>query len=262
MNEIVGIKFSKLDKIEYYYTNNLELKNNLNVIVETENGLRYGRVVTETHPIDKKKLKRKLNKVIRIASKQDYYNNQKNKKDEKEALKKCKSLVKEQELDMNIIDALYTHDREQLIFRFSSESRVDFRNLAKALASIYHTRIELRQLGVRDKAKEIGGIGPCGQKLCCARYLNDFESVSIGMAKNQDLALNPTKINGLCGRLLCCLKYEDETYKECRKNCPKVGQTIKTGKTEGKVVSVDVLKQKYKVETKNGIEEVEVGSTK
>lgn len=261
MNNIVGVLFDNNDRMEYYYTNDLNLKKNLTVIVETENGLKFGKVVTDVHPIEKKKLNKKLNSIVRIASKQDYHTYQKNKKDAFNALKKCRLLIKEYNLDMNVIEAYYTHDREQLIFKFTSDSRVDFRNLARDLAAIYHTRIELRQIGVRDKAKEIGGIGPCGQKLCCARYLNNFESVSIGMAKNQDLALNPTKINGLCGRLLCCLKYEDKTYTECRKKCPKLGQIVKTENGEGQVVSLDVLNGKYKVETKTGIEEVQVGST-
>ena len=262
MNNIVGISFDDNNRIEYFYTNDLKLKKNLTVIVETENGLKFGKVETDVHPIDNTKLKKKIYKIIRIASKQDYHNHQKNKKDALIALKKCKSLAKEYNLNMNILEAEYTFDREQLLFKFISEERIDFRNLARDLAAIYHTRIELRQIGVRDKAKEIGGIGPCGQQLCCARYLNEFASVSINMAKNQDLALNPTKINGLCGRLLCCLKYEDETYKECKKNCPKIGQTVKTEHGEGKVVSVETLKQKYKVETSRGIEEVQIGSTK
>lgn len=262
MNNIVGISFDNNDRIEYYYVNDLNIKKNLTVIVQTDNGLRFGKIVTDIHPIDNKKLKTKLNKIIRIASKQDYQNYQKNKKDAHQALKKCKNLAKEYGLQMNILEATYTFDREQLLFKFTSEERIDFRDLARDLAAIYHTRIELRQIGVRDKAKEIGGIGPCGQKLCCARYLNDFASVSINMAKNQDLALNPTKINGLCGRLLCCLKYEDDTYKECKKNCPKIGQIVKTEHGEGKVISVETLKQKYKVETNRGIEEVEVGSNK
>ena len=261
MNNIVGISFDNSNRIEYFYTNDLNLKKNLTVIVETDNGLKFGKIVTEIHPIEKKNLKKKLNKVIRIASKQDYQTYQKNKKDAKEALKKCKSLVKEYGLDMNVLEASYTHDREQLLFKFTSDTRVDFRDLARELAAIYHTRIELRQIGVRDKAKEIGGIGPCGQPLCCARYLNEFDSVSIGMAKNQNLALNPTKINGLCGRLLCCLKYEDKTYTDCRKNCPKLGETVKTSSgKEGQVVELDVLNGKYKVETKLGIEEEQVGS--
>lgn len=263
MNNIVGVSFDNSDRIEYFYTNSLNVKKNLTVIVETENGLKFGKIMTDIHPIDKQKLNKSLNKIIRIASKQDYQTYQKNKKDAYQALKKCKSLAKEYDLDMNILEAFYTHDREQLIFKFTSDTRVDFRDLARDLASIYHTRIELRQIGVRDKAKQIGGIGPCGQKLCCARYLDEFDSVSIGMAKNQNLALNPTKINGLCGRLLCCLKYEDDTYKECRKNCPKLGDTVKTASgKEGQVVELDVLNGKYKVETKLGIEVEQVGSTK
>ena len=238
MNNIVGISFDNSNRIEYFYTNDLNLKKNLTVIVETDNGLKFGKIVTEIHPIEKKNLKKKLNKVIRIASKQDYQTYQKNKKDAKEALKKCKSLIKEYGLDMNVLEASYTHDREQLLFKFTSDTRVDFRDLARELAAIYHTRIELRQIGVRDKAKEIGGIGPCGQPLCCARY-----------------------INGLCGRLLCCLKYEDKAYTDCRKNCPKLGETVKTSSgKEGQVVELDVLNGKYKVETKLGIEEEQVGS--
>ena len=158
---------------------------------------------------------------------------------------------------MNIIDASYTHDRTQLLFRFLSDTRVDFRDLARDLASIYHTRIELRQIGVRDKSKLVGGIGCCGQELCCSRFLKNFNSVSIQNAKNQNLALNPSKINGLCGRLLCCLKYEDECYKECRKNLPNIGQIVKTENGEGKVISLDILKKKYKVETENGVVEIE-----
>ena len=170
---------------------------------------------------------------------------------------KCKELVKEYKLDINILDSYYTHDREQLIFRFVSDTRVDFRNLARDLANIYHTRIELRQIGVRDKAKEVGGIGSCGQPLCCARFLNNFDSVSISMAKNQNLALNPNKINGLCGRLLCCLKYENECYKECRKKLPKIGQTVDIEGEEGKVVSLDILNEKYEVETTKGKIEID-----
>lgn len=261
MKTIVGLSFNNSDRLQYFYTNNLNLKKGLTVIADTDEGLKFGKVMTDMHPIDSKNLKVKLHKINRIATTQDYQNDKKNKKDAAGALKHCKRLIKEYDLDMNIIECYYTHDRQQLIFKFLSNSRVDFRDLARDLAAVYHTRIELRQIGVRDKSKMVGGIGLCGQKLCCARYLNDFDSVSINMAKNQDLALNPSKINGLCGRLLCCLKYEDETYTECRKKCPKVGQNIKTKEIEGQVISVDVLKGKYKVETSRGIEEVQVGST-
>ena len=262
MSEIVGIEIPN-EQMKYFYTNKLNLKKNLTVIVETEDGLRFGKVVTDIHPIDNKKLKEELYKVIRIASKQDYEDNKKNEKDIKESIKKFNSLTKKYNLEMKLQDAYYTHDRQQLIFKFTSENRVDFRDLAKDLASIYHTRIELRQIGVRDKAKKISGLGLCGQILCCSRFLDDFSSVSIQMAKDQNIALNPTKINGLCGRLLCCLKYEEECYKECRKGLPNVGKTVTTSSgREGKVVSVDVLKRKFRVETPFGIEEEELGSIK
>ena len=157
------------------------------------------------------------------------------------------NLIEQYGLEMKIIDASYTFDREQLIFRFVSDSRVDFRQLAKDLGAIFKTRIELRQVGIRDKSKEIGGFGPCGRKLCCNNFLTEFDSVSINMAKNQNLSLNPTKINGVCGRLLCCLKYENDNYTEYKKGLPDVGHKVKTEKGEGKVISVDVFKKTYKV---------------
>ena len=167
--------------------------------------------------------------------------------EENEVIIKCSELIDKYELDMRIIDASYTFDREQLIFRFVSENRVDFRQLAKDLGSIFKTRIELREFRIRDKAKEIGGFGPCGRKLCCNNFLTEFDSVSINMAKNQNLSLNPTKINGVCGRLLCCLKYENDNYTEYKKGMPDVGQRVKTDKGDGKVISVDVFKRSYKV---------------
>ena len=262
MDDIVGIKIGKNNKIIYFYTNKLKIKKNMNVIVDIDNTLRFGTIETEIHHIYSSKLKTKLGKIVRIASKQDYHTAEKNERDSEKALKKCIELAKEYKLDIKILDAYYTHDREQLIFRFVSDTRVDFRNLARDLANIYHTRIELRQIGVRDKAKEVGGIGSCGQKLCCARFLNDFDSVSISMAKNQNLALNPTKINGLCGRLLCCLKYENDCYKECRKKLPKIGETIKMDNNEeGKVVSVDILNEKYEVETQKGKIEINLNGS-
>ena len=168
-------------------------------------------------------------------------------KDADKAIIKCNELIEKYEVDMRIIDACYTFDREQLIFRFLADDRVDFRQLAKDLGSIFRTRIELRQVGIRDKAKDIGGFGPCGRKLCCSNFLSEFDSVSINMAKNQNLSLNPSKINGVCGRLLCCLKYENENYNEYKKGLPDVGNKIKTSSGEGKVISVDVFKRKYKV---------------
>ncbi len=254
--KIVGIKFDDSDHIFYYYVNDLELKKNVTVIVEDNDVLQFGKVVTDIHPIEDKKLNKELGTVVRIASKKDFTKHLNNLKEAKQALKKCRELVNKYKLDMNIIDAIYTFNQDQLLFHFYADNRVDFRDLARDLASIYKTRIELRQIGVRDKAKMVSGVGLCGQKLCCARFLNEFDSVSISMAKNQNLSLNPTKINGVCGRLLCCLKYEDGCYKECRKGLPNVGQTVKTDNGEGKVISVDILKKTYRVETEKGIIEV------
>ena len=251
MDKIVGVVFNNDSQIKYYFTTLDNLKLNTTVIVD-DNGVKsFGTVSTPIHPIDTENLKKDLGKVVRIASKKDYYQNKDNIKLAKEALSKCRELAKKHELDMNVIDATFTFNQEQLIFTFFSEQRIDFRDLAKDLASIYKTRIELHQIGVRDKAKKISGIGLCGQKLCCSRFMNDFDSVSISMAKNQNLSLNPTKINGLCGRLLCCLKYENECYKECRKDLPQVGKMVEVGDIKGKVVSVDILRRKYKVETQD-----------
>jgi len=178
-------------------------------------------------------------------------------KENKKALQKARELVTKFDLNMNIISAEFTFEKEQLIFNFVSDERVDFRELAKKLASLYHTRIELRQIGARDKAKEIGGCGICGQKLCCTRFLDHIDAISMNMAKNQNLALNPSKINGVCGRLLCCLQYEDEVYTEYAKDLPNVGDIVTTSSGEGKVVSVDILNKKCKVLVNGNKEEVE-----
>ena len=255
--KIVGIKFDDSERIFYYYVNDLELKKNITVIVEDNDVVQFGKVVTDIHPIEDKKLTKELGSVVRIATKKDFTKHLNNLKEAKQALKKARDLVSKYNLEMNIIDAIYTFNQDQLLFHFYADNRVDFRDLARDLAAIYKTRIELRQIGVRDKAKKVCGLGLCGQKLCCSRFLNEFDSVSISMAKNQNLSLNPTKINGVCGRLLCCLKYEDECYKECRKGLPNVGQTVKTDNGEGKVISVDILKKTYRVETEKGIIEID-----
>ena len=230
-----------------------------NVIVETEKGLQYGKInaiISEENNEDNYK------NIIRLASKDDQKNYSKILKENCEALSKCRELVKKMNLNMSIISAEFTFEKEQLIFNFVSDERVDFRELAKKLASIYHTRIELRQIGARDKAKEIGGCGICGQKLCCARFLDHIDSISMNMAKNQNLALNPSKINGVCGRLLCCLQYEDENYIESSKDLPNVGAVIETASGEGKVVSVDVLNRKCKVLINGNKEEVDFNEGK
>ncbi len=247
MIEVVGVAFKEQGHIYYFDPNGYKLKKNVTVIVETDQGLQFGKVINEAISIDLSTLKSKLKQIIRISSKDDYKRHVKNQRDSKDALTKARELVAKKKINMQIIDASFTFDRDKLIFRFLADKRVDFRELAKELASIYKVRIELRQIGVRDKAKEVGGCGPCGQKLCCSRFLKDLDAVSINMAKNQNISLNPSKINGVCGRLLCCLKYEDETYKECRKCLPKIGDKIKTEHGEGNVVGLDILNQKYKV---------------
>jgi cell fate regulator YaaT (PSP1 superfamily) len=202
---VVGIKLNKNGKTYFFESNGLSLKDGDSVIVETEKGLQYGDVVnTSVNEFNKNNLEFK--NVIRLANKNDYKKHINNQKDADIALVKCNDLINQYGLDMKIIDASYTFDREQLIFRFVSDNRVDFRQLAKEMGTMFKTRIELRQVGIRDKSKEIGGFGPCGRKLCCNTFLTEFDSVSINMAKNQNLSLNPTKINGVCGRLLCCLK--------------------------------------------------------
>ena len=257
--QVIKVTLKKNGMPYYFSVNHLSLKKDQFVIVETEKGVQFGTTISEIFEIDDSKIQGKMKNVLRIASKKDEKRHLKNVQESQIALKKCRELVVKHQLNMKILDASYTFDRDQLFFYFLADNRVDFRNLAKDLAAIYHTRIELRQVGVRDKAKEIGGIGMCGRMLCCSTFLNEFDSVSINMAKNQNISLNPSKINGLCGRLLCCLNYENECYKNCRKNMPKVGQTVSTKYGNGVVKEIDILGQKYKVEISGkGIIEVMV----
>ncbi len=259
MPKIVGVVLNGKGKTYFFSSNNLELKKDDTVIVETEKGLQYGQVVVNPYEVAEEDLGSPLKNIIRLTTKDDDKQYLKNQKDSSEALLKAREISHQLSLNMRIIDATYTFDRNQLLFNFLADSRVDFREFAKKLAQIYHTRIELRQIGVRDKAKEIGGIGPCGRFLCCSTFLTDFNSVSINMAKNQMLALNPTKINGVCGRLLCCLNYEDEVYTEMKKGMPSIGQLYKNGEIEGKVTSLNLLKRTATIETKNKtLVEVEV----
>ena len=237
----VGIEFKKGGKIYIFNSNGIKLNVSDYVIVETERGQQFGTVAS----IITKDDNLEHSKVIRVASDKDERQNQQNIKDAQKALVKAEELVSKLELDMKLIDAYYTFDRKQLVFQFLSDNRVDFRELAKQLAAIYKTRIELRQVGVRDKAKEISGIGQCGRKICCSSFLNDLDSVGIAQVKNQNLSLNPTKINGLCGRLLCCLKYEDNLYSELREGLPEVGDKVKYNGEEGTVISLDIPRRKY-----------------
>ena len=248
MVKVVGVSFRENGKIYHFSPDNQSFEIGTKVIVETERGIQIGIVQTEEYEIKEESLKEPLSKIKKKANKRDIEKYEQNLIKAKDALEKCRELIEKNKLNMYVIDANFSLDCKQLFIRFMADERVDFRTLAKELANIYKTRIELRQIGVRDKAKEIGGYGQCGRNLCCAKFMSDFDSVSINMAKNQNIALNPTKINGVCGRLLCCLKYEDEYYKECRQGMPKVGKKIKTLKGEGKVLSIDILKGTYRVD--------------
>ena len=247
---IVEVEINYNHVNSFFRNDKFNLKKNLTVIVSTEKGLQFGKVVHVIEDISSFD-KVDLGEVVRIASKRDYLHHLENLKMSDQALLKCKEIVNKFKLNMNILDACYTFDRSQLLFRFVADERIDFRDLAKELGAIFKTRIELRQVGIRDKAKEIGGIGPCGRLLCCSSFLKSFDSVTINMAKNQNVSLNPTKINGVCGRLLCCLKYENDVYSDIKKDIPKIGSLVNYSSNKGKVVSVDILKRKYTIELEN-----------
>lgn len=254
---IVGVKINQKGKVYYFDDNSIKLDIGSNVIVETDKSTEYGTVVSF---LEEKFINKNCNynKVIRVSSKEDYKKYQKNIADANDAINQCKELINKYGLRMNLLDASYSFDRSQLLFRFLSEGRVDFRQLARELGSFYKTRIELRQVGIRDKAKEIGGMGPCGRMQCCSRFLKSFETITINMAKNQMLALNPSKINGVCGRLLCCLNYENEMYNFYRTLMPNVGEIVQVNQVQGKVVSINILGRKYTILTDNGLMEVNV----
>ena len=243
----VAIEFKENGKNYIFFDNNYKLNPGDKVIVDTERGQQLGTVVSLVDKEDNIE----HSKVVRIADKSDERQNITNIKDAKKALEKAMELASNLELEMKFIDAYYTFDRKQLVFQFLADNRVDFRDLAKQLASIFKTRIELRQVGVRDKAKEVSGLGQCGRKLCCSTFLNDLDSVGIAQVKNQNLSLNPAKINGLCGRLLCCLKYEDDLYSKFRQDLPEVGDKIKRDGVEGTVLSIDIPRRKYVVLTED-----------
>lgn len=255
--KIASVKVNDYGKTKYYDCNDLNLKKNLTVIVNTERGMEFGTVL-DLFDVDDSN----YDKIVRIATKKDYLQHLKNINEAKLALDKCRQLAEKNNLKMVIIDATYNFDRSQLLFRFLADERIDFRNLARELGSRLKTRIELRQIGIRDKAKEIGGIGPCGRHLCCSTFLTSFDAVSISMAKNQGLALNPTKINGVCGRLLCCLNYENELYTELKKDVLEVGKKTFINGKEGKIISSEPLRGKYKVLMGDEIIEVDVNDSK
>lgn len=245
MKQIVGVQFKPNGKTYYFDSNNVDLNGENKVIVETEKGLEFGFLVKIT---EKEKLLAKdleLSKIIRVASYEEEKKYEKNKKDAEKAIEVASNLAKDLNLSMTFVDSNFNFERSQLMLHFISEGRVDFRELVKQIATIYKTRIELRQIGVRDKAKEISGIGPCGRKICCSKFLKDLDSVSISMAKNQNIVLNPNKINGLCGRLLCCLNFEDELYKQNRISMPEFGDKVDTSFGIGDVIFIDIPNRKY-----------------
>ena len=246
-------------KIVYYLSpNSLELNIGDNIIFETDNGLFSGCILKEKYEEKEENLVLPLFNVSRIVEDEDKKKIEKNRIISEKSLRDAKKISRDLDLDMSFIYSYMNFDNSQLILSFLSDNRVDFRELAKKLAQKYKTRIELRQIGVRDKSKKIGGIGPCGLMLCCNSFLTDFNSVSINMAKNQMLALNPSKINGICGRLLCCLAYENDCYYEYKKDLPKVGDYVTTKEGKGKVIYVDIFDKKYKIETdENQIIEVQ-----
>jgi len=245
------IVLCELSRKKYFVEYNEKFKINDTVVFNVDSDSLIGRVLTDCRECNEKDLELPLPTIDRVANKDDLKNFENNKNNADKALSDAKKYAKDLELDMNFVDCYYTLNQNQLIFNFTADDRIDFRNLAKKLAGKYKTRIELRQIGVRDKAKRIGGIGPCGLFLCCNTFLTDFNSVSINMAKNQNLALNPSKINGLCGRLYCCLSYEDEVYSKLRKELPEVGEIINRKGVKGKVISLDILNNKYRVETED-----------
>ena len=259
---IVGVRFKSFGNTYFFINDDLDLSINTYVVVDTENGEQYAKV-TEIDVKDTKKLDvNKMKHILRIATDKDKKQYENNVKKAKEALEHARKEVIDLGLDMRLLDASYTLDRKQLTFNFTADERVDFRELVKSLAASFKTRIELHQIGVRDKSKLVGGLGQCGRPLCCGSFLTGMETISINMAKNQGLALNPTKINGLCGRLLCCLAYEDEVYTCHRQELPSLGQKIKTPDGEGKVVSLDVLNKKYSVDINGEIKDYEAGCPK
>ena len=250
MVDAVVVRLLSTKMIYYLDSNGISVKKDDIVVFLIDGGLQIGKVVTPECSEKKENLDLPLNKIERVATEGDLAVFEKNYSDATVALKDAKIISKDLDLKMNFIEAFYNFERSQLLFSYVAEDRVDFRELAKKLAQKYKTRIELRQVGVRDKAKKIGGIGPCGLFLCCNSFLTDFNSVSINMAKNQFLALNPSKINGVCGRLLCCLSYENDIYTDLKKSLPKMGAIVETEHGIGKVVAIDVFKGKYSVDLK------------
>ena len=248
MVKVIGVRFRTAGKIYYFDPGKLQIKRNDHVIVETARGIEYGTVVCDPKEVEDDKVVQPLKAVLRVATPKDDEQEASNKQKEREAYKICLDKIRKHDLQMKLIDAEYTFDNNKVLFYFTADGRIDFRELVKDLAAVFKTRIELRQIGVRDETKILGGIGICGRPLCCHTHLSEFAPVSIKMAKEQNLSLNPTKISGVCGRLMCCLKNEEETYEELNRRLPNVGDFVTTEDgLKGEVHSVNVLRQLVKV---------------
>ena len=254
--EVVGVQFKQVGKKYFFDPNGFELKKGDYVLVETVRGMEFGTVVIAPKLVGEEDVFLPLKPVMRIATEEDIEKHRQNKADEAYAIEACEQLIVKNKLDMQLLGCEYTFDRTKLIFYFTAEGRVDFRQLVKDLAYTFRLRIELRQIGVRDAAKMIGGLGPCGRVLCCTSFLGEFATVTIKMAKNQQLSLNPSKISGVCGKLLCCLKYENETYVELMKRLPDVGNRVLTELGEGRVRSINMISETLMVEYKDTIRKI------
>jgi len=251
LKKIVGVRFKKLGKIYFFNPERLYIKKGDMVVVETSQGEELGEVMIPNRMVEDEKIIAPLKKVVRIATKRDIKHAEECKKNEKDAFTLCEKKIKEHGLEMTLTDVEFKFDNSKILFYFTADGRVDFRELVKDLAAVYKTRIELRQIGVRDEVKRICGNGVCGRELCCCTFLSDFEPVTIKMAKEQNISLNPSKISGNCGRLMCCLKFEDNVYKEKLKHLPHIGAIVKTEDGEGEVDGVETLKERVRVKIKN-----------
>ena len=251
MKNVIGVRFKRPGKIYFFDPGEIQVNKKDFVIVETAMGEEYAEVVIENKEIDEEKLANPLKPVIRVATEEDKKHNEENEEKAKKAYDIAVKTIKKHNLDMNLVDTEYKFDNSKLLFYFTADGRIDFRDLVKELASIFKTRIELRQIGVRDQVKRIGGNGICGRQLCCCSFLGNFETVSIKMAKEQNLSLTPSKISGHCGRLMCCLKYEHEVYEDKLSRLPKNGAIVKTDEGEGVVDSIETLKEKIRVKFKD-----------
>ena len=248
MAEVVGVRYKEVGKVYYFDPDGHTLKKGDKVIVETARGIECGEIAMDNRDVNEDEIVKPLKKLLRIATEDDLKKVEENKEKEKKAFEICEKNIAKHKIDMKLVDIEYTFDNSKILFYFTADGRVDFRELVKDLASVFHTRIELRQIGVRDESKMLGGIGICGRPFCCGSFLGDFQPVTVKMAKEQGLSLNPTKISGVCGRLMCCLKYEQDAYEHLLRITPKVGAIVDTPEGRGRVVDVNLLRGNLKVQ--------------